>query len=410
MKNIFVILDGASGRNNEFKNQSSLEAAKMPNLDYFAKEGVCGLVRTVGVGIAPESDVAVVSLLGYDYRKYFTGRGPFEAYGAGIRLKKPFVAFRTNFATVKDGQIVERRAGRTLTTKEAKGLAKAINEEVILPCKFDFKSTIGHRGILVFYGNYLPDVSNIDPAYKMKGKFGVASYSKKKKLKEAKALKKGSEMTACLLNSFVNQSIKILNDHQINKKRIKRGLLSANLILPRDAGNNLPKFPQKKGWAAVVSMPLEIGIADLAGMDILKFDYPECKTRNVYKFLYQGLNKTIEASLDALNNKWDKYNSFYLHFKECDIPGHDGLPAEKMKMLELIDKNFFSKLKKFTNFKLIVTSDHATPCKLKAHSSDPVALLLYDGKRKDKVQSFSERACKKGKIGIILGKNVLKLL
>jgi 2,3-bisphosphoglycerate-independent phosphoglycerate mutase len=409
MKNIFVILDGAAGLPNEIGKKSALDAAKTPNLDYFAKEGKCGLVRTVGKGIAPESDVAVVALLGYDPYKYFTGRGPLEAYGAEIKLGKNFVAFRTNFATIYGNSIADRRVGRELTTREAKILEKTINKKVKLPCKFVYKSTIGHRGVLVLYGKLKSDISNVDPAYKIEGKFGVAKNKNKMEIQKVKALKKGSEKTADIVNSFVEQSIDVLSNHKLNQTRKLKGLLPANALLLRDAGEKLPKFPQKKKWGAIVAMPLEIGIAKLAGMDILKFKYPECRTNNVYKFLFKGLKETIKYSNLYIKKYWNKYDNFYVHFKECDIPGHDGLPEEKAKMIELIDKKFFSKLRKMKDFRLIVTSDHATPCKLKSHSDDPVALLFY-GNGKDKMTEFSEKSCQKGSLKTRLGKDIMKLV
>lgn len=409
MPNIFVILDGAAGRTDEIDNKSCYEAASLPNLDYFAKQGKCGLSYTVGKGIAPESDVAVVSLLGYDAYKHFTGRGPLEAYGAGVNLPQDFVAFRTNFATVYGNTIVDRRVGRTLTTKESKKLEKVINSKVKLPCNFVYKSTVGHRGVLVLYGKLGSDLTNADPAYEIKGKFGVAKSKGKMELQDVKALNKKSQKTALIVNDFIRQSFKVLSNNKLNLERKSRKLLPANIILPRDAGNRLPKFSPKKSWAAIVSMPLEKGIAELCGMHVYSFKYPEYKSGNIYSYLEKGLKKTIKSSKFYLKKHWGKYDNFYVHFKETDIPGHDGNPQEKIKMLELIDKHFFSWLRKRSNFRLLVVSDHATPTTLRSHSSDPVPFLLY-GNGKDKVSSFSEKACSKGSLGIKIGNSLIKLL
>ncbi|MBU4456794.1 MAG: 2,3-bisphosphoglycerate-independent phosphoglycerate mutase [Nanoarchaeota archaeon] len=405
MRTIFVILDGAADLpNKELKNKTPFEAAKTPNLDYFAKEGACGLMYTVGKDIAPESDVAVTALLGYDPEKYFTGRGPLEAYGAGFKLKRKFLALRTNFATIENNSIVDRRVGRSLTTKEAKDLARTINKEVKLPCKFKFKSTTEHRGVLVLYGDFSANISNVDPAYEKKGTFGVAKANKEFTIQECKPLDNKAKKTAEIINEFVRQSRALLELHPINKQRKNKNLAMANVILPRDAGNKLPSFPKKKNWAAVVGMPLEIGITKLVGMDVLKFRYPRITSSDAYKHLYKSLDKEIEASVKALN-KTDK--NLYIHFKETDIPGHDGLPKEKKKMIEIIDKKFFSKVRKLEHIKLIVTCDHNTPCELKAHSADPVPLLVYDGIHKDEVETFSEKACKKGSLKIQLGKDLM---
>lgn len=405
MRTIFVIMDGAADLpNKQLKNQTPFEAAKTPNLDYFAKEGACGLMYTVGKNIAPESDVAVTALLGYDPKKYFTGRGPLEAFGAGFKLKRKFLALRTNFATIKTNHIIDRRVGRSLTTKEAKELAKTINKEVKLPCKFKFKSTTEHRGVLVLYGNFSSNISNVDPAYEKKGTFGVAKKDTKFSIQEAKPLDNKAKKTADIINEFVRQSRALLELHPVNKARKKNHLPMANVILPRDAGNKLPDFPKKKNWAAVVGMPLEIGITKLAGMDVMKFNYPKITSSDAYSHLYKSLDKEIKESLKALT-KTSK--NLYVHFKETDIPGHDGLPKEKKKMIEIIDRKFFSKVRKLKHIKLIVTCDHNTPCSLKSHSSDPVPLLVYDEIHKDDVDKFSEKACKKGSLGIQLGKDLM---
>lgn len=403
MKTLFIVLDGAA----DAGNNTPYERAYKPNLDFLAKNGRCGLVQTVGKGIAPESDFAVMAILGYDPYKYFTGRGPLEAYGAGIKLNKPFLALRTNFATVENDEIKDRRVRRSLTTKEAKELEKEINRKVKLKCKFLFKSTTEHRGVLVLYGKFSDAVSNTDPAYERQGKFGIANASSSNKVQECKALKKEAENAAEIINDFVKQSMKVLEESKINAKRIKSRLLPANAILPRDAGNKLPRLPKKKKWAAVVGMPLEIGIAELAGMKILKVKYPPITSSDAYEHLYECLNAEIRDSLKYLKSQWNKFNAFYIHIKETDIPGHDGLPDEKKKMLELIDKKLFSQIRKF-NAKIIVTSDHATPCALKSHSDGLVPLLVYDGKRKDNLNAFSEKECRKGSIGTLLGKDILK--
>ena len=407
MKTLFIVLDGAGDTpNKELGNKTPYEAACKPNLDFLAKNGRCGLVQTVGKGIAPESDFAVMAILGYDPYKYFTGRGPLEAYGAGIKLNKPFLALRTNFATIENNEIKDRRAGRSLTTKEAKELEKEINRKVKLKCKFLFKSTTEHRGVLVLYGKFSDAVSNTDPAYERQGKFGVAKAVSSNKIQECRALKKGAETTAGIINDFVRQSREILEESKINERRKAKELLQANAILPRDAGNKLPKLPKKKKWAAIVGMPLEIGIAELAGMKILKVKYPAITSSDSYEHLYNCLNAEIRDSLKYLKSQWSKFNAFYIHIKETDIPGHDGLPDEKKKMLELIDKKLFSQIRKL-NAKIIVTSDHATPCELKAHSDGLVPLLVY-GNGKDNLSSFSEKECRKGSLGIILGKDILR--
>ena len=154
MKLIYVVIDGLGDLPiKELKNETPLGAADTPNMDSLAKNGKTGLMYTVGKGIAPESDVGVISILGYDPFKYATGRGVLEAVGAGMSIKDGDLALRCNFATLGHGtEIIDRRAGRDLTSKEAEALSEAVNKKVRLeasPVSFKLRSTIGHRAVLV---------------------------------------------------------------------------------------------------------------------------------------------------------------------------------------------------------------------------------------------------------------------
>ncbi len=410
MVKVFVILDGIGDRSCRILDgKTPLEAAKTKNLDYFSQNGNFGYVYTVSEQIAPESDEAILALLGYDPHKYYYGRGPLEAYGAGMDFRDGWLALRTNFSTVEKDRIVDRRVGRSLTTKESLELAKLINENIKLDVPFEFKATVGHRGVLILKEKLSSNISNVDPAYKKVGRFGVALSQSSNKLQECKALdpNKNTKLGANLVNEFVKQSYQILKDCDINKKRKKRYLLEANVIVPRDAGNILPDLPEKSDWGAVVSMPLEVGITKLSGMKVLRFLYPEMKTNDVYDNLFDGLKITIKESINAIKEK--RFDNYFIHFKETDIPGHDNKPKEKKKMIELIDKKFFKFLrKKVDNLELVVTGDHSSPCELKAHSADPVPLLHYGKGKNDNVNRFTEKMSFNGYYGKMLGKDVMK--
>jgi 2,3-bisphosphoglycerate-independent phosphoglycerate mutase len=151
-KILYVVLDGLGDRPHpDLNGKTPLEAAATPYLDNLAKTGETGLMYTVGKDIAPESDIAVISILGYDAEKYYTGRGPLESYAEGIEIKDGDLAYRVNFATGGQGkEIVDRRVGRNLTTEEAGELCREINDKVKLTnATLEFKNTIGHRGVLV---------------------------------------------------------------------------------------------------------------------------------------------------------------------------------------------------------------------------------------------------------------------
>lgn len=411
MKGAFVILDGVSDESCRVLNgKTPLEVAKTPNLDYLARKSKIDYCYTVKEGVIPQSSSAVVSLFGFDPN--IAPRGPLEAKGAGIKLTRGDLAFRCNFATVEDLndlELLDRRAGRTLTTKESKILAKEINRKVKLPFKFEFYPTLQHRGVLVFRGGFSDNITNVDPDYGL----GVGSFRSFKKVKFSKPLDENDDgkLASDLVNNFVRQSHKILDKHPLNSSRAKKGLFSANFLLCRDAGNQPPNFRKLKGkWMALGYMPLEIGIAEASKMDVFKFEYPKMKGIDVYANLYTGLKKAIKYSVKMLKKHKNKQDYFYIHIKETDIPGHDNKPLDKVKMIELIDQRFFSFLRKYlekNDGKLVLLADHTTSCRKKAHTADPVPVLYYDFKNLKKSEKrFTEKNALLGKK--IIGRKLLE--
>ncbi len=253
-KLLYIVIDGLGDLPiPELQNRTPLEVAQTPNLDSLAANGKLGLMYTVERGIAPESDVAVMSILGYDPAMYYTGRGPLEAYGAGLRLRDGDLALRCNFATIdSEGRIVDRRVGRNLTILEANELSRSINSEIRLntvPSEFEFANTIGHRAVLIIkrIGGLLSgNITNTDPAYtRLKGfgaaepKLGVETY-----IEECKPMDDSyeSKISAELVNEFTKKTISLLNNHPVNLGRRAVGKLEANVILSRDAGSRLPNL------------------------------------------------------------------------------------------------------------------------------------------------------------------------
>jgi len=406
MKKILVIFDGlADLPTKSLRDKTPCEVARTPNLDFFAKNGTLGYMYPLDKKIIPASDNALISIFGNDPKE--CRRGVYEAIGAGINLKKNFLAFRINIGTIeniKSKKVIDRRAGRTLTTKESLELAKAINKKVKLPCNFEFKSTIQHRGVLILKGKFSENITNIDTEYS-KTKSNIFRFSK-----PLDKNKKSIE-TAHILNDFIQQAHKILNKHPINLKRKKKGLYPANMIFTRGAGTKIPKIKSYKNWLSINSMPLEIGIAKVSKMKNYSTSLPKLKTIDVYKNLYSSLSKNIKFTKKILKKEHKNFEGCYIHFKETDIPGHDNKPFEKIKMLQYIDEYFLSFLKKLTienDWQIVVTCDHSTPCKLKNHSNHPVPVLLYNKKNKDETKRFTERESRKGKLREIYGKNFMK--
>ena len=414
MKKVVVIIDGLGDYTyKQFGDESPLEHADTPNLDELAKNGKMGLMYPINQKRVPQSDSAVVGILGND--PAISTRGQFEALGLGVKLNRGDLALRVNFGTVdntKNRRMIDRRAGRTLTSKESKQLAVAINKEVKLPVKFEFYSGTQHRGVLVLRGGFSDNITDTDAHYVKLGEDKKGLLNEKFEWSKALDDDENTEFTVNVVNSFVDQTFKVLNYHSVNQIRRKRGLMPANIVLCRGAGIQLPKLKKYKKAMAIVNMPLEKGICSHAGMDVFSFDYPKMKNYDVYENLYHGLTKMIKFASKNLWWRENKYDFCYIHFKETDIPGHDNKPYEKKNFLEMLDKNFFSFLRKFVEKKgvqLIVTGDHTTVCKLKEHTADPVPVLVFDPKKEgDKTTGFSEKQAKKGSLGKFKSQELLK--
>ena len=394
--------------NKDLGNRTPLEAAKTPNLDELAKNGQTGLMYSVRKGVAPESDVAVISLLGYDPFKYSTGRGIIEAVGAGIALKDGDLALRCNFATLGEGkEILDRRVARSLSTEEAVELSKAANSQVKLtshPATFEFRNTLGHRAVLVIKSKGKPlsgKISNTDPAYSIVNGLGVAETTVDMHLKTSEPLDNSPEAKAAadLVNEFTQKTHDLWENHPINKKRAAQGKLKANVVLSRDAGSQLPhlfSINERYGvdFAALADMHAESGIAKLAGMQATLLPPPS-----------GNLEKDCELRVQKLLEELPKHDCFYIHLKGPDEPGHDGACKKKTDIISGIDKYFFGKLLPQLDLKNIlfcITADHATPCVLKVHSDTPVPLIISGGPISDgNAVKFSEKNCAKGSLGTL---------
>ncbi|MCW4004724.1 MAG: alkaline phosphatase family protein [Candidatus Bathyarchaeota archaeon] len=409
MKLIYVAIDGMGDLPIEsLGNKTPLEAAETPNLDSLAKNGKTGLMYTVRQGVAPESDVAVISLLGYDPFMYSTGRGVIEAAGVGLKMQDGDLALRCNFATLGQGKaILDRRVARSLTTEEATTLAEAANKEIKLesyPATFEFRNTLGHRAVLLIKSKAKPlssEITNSDPAYILVNGLGVAKLDVDMVLKTCEPVvdTEAARVSAALVNEFIEKTHKLWESHPINVKRAAEGKLKANVVLTRDAGHELPKFfniNERYGvrFACLADMHAERGIAQLAGMDSSLLPPPSGN-------LQQDMAVRVKALLDAL----PKYDCFYIHLKGPDEPGHDGNCVLKTEVISAIDKYFFGPLLEQISLEdtlVCVTTDHATPCSLKVHSDTMVPVLLSGDKvGNGKAGKFSERECAKGSLGVL---------
>jgi 2,3-bisphosphoglycerate-independent phosphoglycerate mutase len=396
---IMAILDGASDRL-EAGQKTPLEAASTPNLDTLVKRGALGSMFTVGKGIAPESDAGVFSLLGYDPLQIHLSRGVVESIGAGVEFHDRDLALRAGFATADEDKLVDRRAGRNLSTQEARQLAKAVNSEVKLKngTRFHFEATVGHRAVVVFRANadkFSSEISNFDPAYVRTGNISIARPGAKEyDIPKCDPLDDSDEAvkSAALVNEFGFKTRQVLDPHPVNQQRRAQGKKPANFILMRDAGTTKPSVEGfRERWslkaAMIADLPAELGIGRLLGMEVREI--PPGTSLEDYR-------KRAELVLRLAG----EYDFVYVHLKGPDEPGHDGLYDSKKQRIEEIDGGFFSHLRQAAKLQrtvLCVTCDHSTPWKDKGHSADPVPVLVAGGSLKpDGSSRFTETNASSG--------------
>ena len=412
LKILYVILDGIGDLPHpSINNLTPLEAANTPNLDYLAMNGIMGEVITVGKGIAPQSDIAVFNMLGYNFTDApYVGRGIVESIGCGIDLKDGDLALRGNFATIdKNQNIIDRRAGRIIESKEAKSLCDTLNSSILLKdpdASVVVIPTIAHRVTVRFRHKKIKLsnlITNTDPAYDKVDGMGIA----KTDVSEMKVLKSvpqdedvSSKISSDIVNDFTNQVYLISKLHPVNKSREEKNLSAMNCILVRDAGNKIPHYTPinqkyKMNVGCVVDMPVEIGISEILGMEIIK-------AGNVNDYV-------TKAKVTA--KELQKYDMVYVHIKGPDEFGHDGDALGKKQNIERIDMEFFGTLLKElknANVVIVVSGDHSTPCIKKSHTDDPVPLLISSKTLGNtKVQRFTESSAKNGAVGSIMGSDVL---
>ena len=430
-KLLFIVVDGGAGRPiKSLGNKTPFEASDSPNLDYIARNGINGIMQILP--IPPESDEAVLSLLGFDVFESHTGRGPLEAIGAGVPFKDGDLALRCNFAYVKGDDIIDIRAGN-IPSNEAKKFEWDLNEKIELHgVKFRFKSTVGYRGVLVIEkpnGSLSAKISNTHPGYHLENfetlwnRYGesksiplsIANEKPVMKMKSVTPLEhtKKAALSANLVNEFIQKSRLVLEKHKTNLKRMSEKKLPANIVLTRDAGNKVPRLADFKEvydmrWASFADMPVEKGIAQLCGMDTIPLPQLSAETAEA------DMEEDMKIRLNTLLRNLQLYDAFYIHLKGPDPYGHRGEPRGKVKAIESIDKYFLGPLFEYLDMEntiIVITCDHSTPCELKAHSADPVPVAVFgSGLTPDTSSVFSEASCAKGSLGKLSAMSLMPYL
>ena len=390
-KIILIVIDGLGDEPiSQLSNKTPLEAAKTPNLDFLAKNGICGLILPWREkNKLPTSEDTHLALFGYDPKIANPGRGVLEVLGIGVqspKILKDDVCFRGNFATVDENlMIIDRRAGRIEKTEL---LIEELNEIKIEGAKIIIKKAFGHRiGIILRGKNLSEKITSNDPK-----KVGV-------KVLKILPTEKKAKLTAEILNEFLEKAQTILKNHSLNKKRKKEGKLPANYILLRGAGKlkKIKSFKKKYGLksAFIAGGTLYKGIGKYLGMEEIKV---------------KGADGTIKTNLKgkilAAKKSLRKYDFIFLHIKAADSLAEDGNFLGKKEFIEKLDKNL-EPILRLKDVLIVVTGDHSTCSLLKSHCIIPIPILIF-GTGRDKIEKFSEKDCKNGKLGKIKQIDLMK--
>ena len=374
-KVVLLVLDGLGGLPNE-SGKTELETASTPNLDALAARSDLGLSRPIAAGVSPGSGPGHLALFGYNPLEYEVGRGVLSALGVGFELGENDLAARINFATRDEsGRISDRRAGR-IATDEAEKLVDLLGENVKLDGVEVFLThEKEHRAVAVFRSEGLSGaLSDSDPQ-----RTGLEPLPVQPTNGDTEA-KKSAE----LANTFIKEADEIL-----------AGQHPANTILLRGFGMHpaLPNFDEiyKLRAVAIAGYPMYKGLARLAGMEVL----------------IEG--EGIAGEFETLKENWDPHDFFFIHIKATDAAGEDGEPTRKAATIEEVDA-LIPGLLDLGPAVLAITGDHSTPAKMRNHSWHAVPFLLYSEYTLPTVESFGERACAGGSLGIFPAAEIMGLL
>lgn len=387
MKYIVVVGDGMADRPlRELGGRTPLQVADKPNMDWIASKGRSGLLRTVPKGMEPESDVAIMSILGYDPRKYHTGRGPLEAAGLGVPLGEKDIAFRCSLITEEKGTIKDYSAGHIIT-EEAKDLMKAV------------KKTFGHLGDFYVGVSYRHLFVMRDPPKGIEKIRTTPPHEIVGEKLDKHLIKPKNLEVAKNLNEMILNSRKILSNHPVNVERVKMGERPANAIWIWGQGRKpaMESIAKKYGikGAIISAVNLVKGLGMYAGMD--KLDVPGAT--GYYDTSYENKAK---FGLRALED----HDLVLIHVEAPDEAGHAGDIERKIEAIENLDRRLIKKILDGLKdeYAISILADHPTPIEERVHVPDPVPFAIYSMKgQSDDVEHFDELSASKGAFGILEG-------
>lgn len=365
MKYVVVLCDGmADYPVPALGGKTPMMVAKKPHIDALAAKAEVGLVRTVAPGLKPGSDVANMSVLGFDPHRFYTGRSPLEAASIGIDMKDSDVSLRTNLVTLSDkgepfaDKVIEDYCADDISTEEARQLIEAV-QAAFGGGEYDFYTGVSYRHCLIWHGG-TTELGNMTPPHDITGKVIGPHLS--------------TAETARPLLEMMEKSFDLLKDHPVNKARVAAGRRPANCIWLWGEGKRpaLQPFEALYGikGGMVSAVDLLKGIANCAGMEVEEVP-------GATGYIDTDFEGKAKAALDLLTRN----DLVYVHFEAPDECGHRNEPENKVKAIEMIDSRVLpileEGLEQYEDYKILLLPDHPTPIVTRTHASDPVPYLLY---------------------------------
>lgn len=389
MKYIIVVGDGmADYPIPELRNLTPLQVAHKPNIDSLTAKGRSGLFRTVPDGMSPGSDVAILSVLGYNPVTSCTGRGPLEAPARGIQLLQDDAAFRCNLITEKDGVLVDYSAGH-ITSKESSELMASIKESFEKQGEIEFFSGLDYRHFVILRNLSNPHLIECTPPHDATGR-RILEILPKAKTVEA-------EKVAALLRKTILESSEVLASHPVNIARKRAGKNPGNMIWPWGGGKkpSLELFKEKYGLKAAVISAVDLvkGIGIYAGMEVIDV----LGATGLHDTNYEG---KAESALKALESN----DLVFVHVEAPDEAGHVRDCKLKVKTIEDLDKRLVGRILGGLSepFAIAILPDHPTPITVGTHTRDPVPFMICSPfLNPDGVRRFDEFSARNGAFGLV---------
>jgi len=399
MKYIIILGDGMADESIEsLGNKTPLQVANKPNIDRIAELGRSGMLDTIPEGFSPGSEIANLSVMGYDVAKVFEGRGSLEAASMGVPIEKGEMAMRCNLICIENGKIKNHSAGH-ISNEEAAELIKFLNEK------------LGNEIVSFYHGvsyRHLLKMKGGNKNLKCTPPHDVPGTPFKEVMIQPEVPE--AAVTARLLNELTLQSQVLLENHPVNLKRAAEGKDKANSIWLWSPGykpemKTLMELYDLKSGSVISAVDLIKGIGVYAGLKVINVE----GATGLYNTNYEG---KAQAAINALRN--DEF--VYLHIEASDEAGHEGDVELKIKTIEYLDQRIVKPIFEEVSLwkepvTIAILPDHPTPCAIRTHTKSPVPFIIYrPGEKPDKVTVYDEFSAQQGSYGLLKGPEFMKNL